>query len=529
MEQGNGHIATFYSYKGGTGRSMALANFAWIMAASGNRVLAIDWDLEAPGLHRYFRPFLVDPDLFETDGLIDMFWTFAASAVTRTKATINRSIDDSEYISEALDDSTRRLDWKFSAGGYIDFVGAGRQGGTYSERVNTFDWRHFYELGGAEVLNTFKEHVRNRYDWILIDSRTGVSDTSGICTIQMPDILVACFTLNRQGIEGVSAILGSVRAYRSSSVDGSEIEFFPVAMRIENAEQERLEVARKYARTLLEDFLPKAMQMHPRDYWDDMELAYRPWYAFEEILAAFGDATGALGSSDTMLAQVEAMARRIAKDDDLYMPQVVPLDRTRVLAEYAFAGTNFPVTSWPSRRWSESGLTVRSAPPVSDVAGDPLDLNFQRGVLAKEQLWRASGFSWRHLLSRREIDLLTDGDRRDFSRNMAYYFANSQRAQSFFRGLDFAFLFNCTISATTLWISFDSLRASSPVIELLPLLMGLTFITMWLALTFLWAVIAIWLINPPHGIRLFEVASILVMRPIRGYIRDYQISPKKSA
>jgi MinD-like ATPase involved in chromosome partitioning or flagellar assembly len=44
----NGKIVTFYSYKGGTGRSMALANVAWILANGGNRVLTIDWDLEAP-------------------------------------------------------------------------------------------------------------------------------------------------------------------------------------------------------------------------------------------------------------------------------------------------------------------------------------------------------------------------------------------------------------------------------------------------------------------------------------------------
>ena len=48
----NGRIVTFYSYKGGTGRSMALANVAWILASNGTRVLTIDWDLEAPGLHR---------------------------------------------------------------------------------------------------------------------------------------------------------------------------------------------------------------------------------------------------------------------------------------------------------------------------------------------------------------------------------------------------------------------------------------------------------------------------------------------
>ena len=56
-------IVTFYSYKGGTGRSIALANVAWILAMNGNRVLVIDWDLEAPGLHRYFHPFLDDPSV----------------------------------------------------------------------------------------------------------------------------------------------------------------------------------------------------------------------------------------------------------------------------------------------------------------------------------------------------------------------------------------------------------------------------------------------------------------------------------
>ena len=53
-----GQIVTFYSYKGGTGRTMAMANAAWILAADGHRVLTVDWDLEAPGLHRYLHPFL---------------------------------------------------------------------------------------------------------------------------------------------------------------------------------------------------------------------------------------------------------------------------------------------------------------------------------------------------------------------------------------------------------------------------------------------------------------------------------------
>ena len=54
----NGTVVTFYSYKGGTGRTMSLANVAWILAANGKRVLAVDWDLDSPGLHRFFHPFL---------------------------------------------------------------------------------------------------------------------------------------------------------------------------------------------------------------------------------------------------------------------------------------------------------------------------------------------------------------------------------------------------------------------------------------------------------------------------------------
>src|ERR1044072_5884513 len=106
--QSQGRIVTFYSYKGGTGRSMALANFAWILAASGKRVLAIDWDLEAPGLHRYFRPFLTDPELVETAGLIDAMWSLAGTALATTQSSAEPRLSErSGDITEALRDAAR--------------------------------------------------------------------------------------------------------------------------------------------------------------------------------------------------------------------------------------------------------------------------------------------------------------------------------------------------------------------------------------------------------------------------------------
>ena len=48
-------VYTFYSYKGGVGRSMALANVAALLSKWGQKVLVVDWDLEAPGIEKYFE------------------------------------------------------------------------------------------------------------------------------------------------------------------------------------------------------------------------------------------------------------------------------------------------------------------------------------------------------------------------------------------------------------------------------------------------------------------------------------------
>lgn len=62
---------------------MALANVACLLARQRKRVLMIDWDLEAPGLHRFFGDQLGRWEARESfdmrPGLIDMFWALAAA------------------------------------------------------------------------------------------------------------------------------------------------------------------------------------------------------------------------------------------------------------------------------------------------------------------------------------------------------------------------------------------------------------------------------------------------------------------
>ena len=184
-----GNIITFYSYKGGTGRSMSVANVAWILASSGKRVLTVDWDLEAPGLHRYYTPFLSDKDLTGSDGLIDLLIEFRDATATSHVGADGSSDDNWHEAYADIAAYVVSLDWDFPRNGTLDFLPAGRQGASYSARINSFDWEEFYERrGGGVFLEAVKEKMRADYDYVLIDSRTGVSDTSGICTVQMPEV-----------------------------------------------------------------------------------------------------------------------------------------------------------------------------------------------------------------------------------------------------------------------------------------------------------------------------------------------------
>lgn len=273
-----GRIITFYSYKGGTGRTMALANVAWLLATNGHRVLAIDWDLESPGLHRYFHPFLKDKNLTNSEGILDLVRKYADTA-------LRSEVGPGELRSLAqIQEYAASLDWEFPHGGQLDFVPPGRHDLGYTAAVSTFDWDSFWRrLDGGKLLDALREDMARRYDFVLIDSRTGTSDTGGICTVQLPDTVVNCFTLNTQSINGAAAITDSIR------LQNPEITVYPVPTRIEDGEKAKLERGRAYSRRKFEEFMDFLGDQPADAYWNSVEVPYIPYYAYEEILAVFGD------------------------------------------------------------------------------------------------------------------------------------------------------------------------------------------------------------------------------------------------
>ena len=319
-----GQIITFYAYKGGTGRTMAMANVAWILASNGKRVLAVDWDLESPGLHKFFHPFLVPQSVRATPGVIEMINGYTAAAMRPEPDNKDWHLEYARVLPHAVS-----LEWdSFPEPGCLDFISAGRQNRDYSAAVISMDWDNFYDrLQGGRFFRAMREDMKANYDYILIDSRTGLSDVADICTIELPDILVVCFTLNDQSIEGASTVARQINGrYRDRN-----ISIFPVPMRIEDGEKEKVDIGRAFARMRFDGFPNNAPDDVITAYWGSVEVPYQPFYAFEETLATFGDVPEVPTS---LLASFERITNAVTHGHVKGMPPLA--EEVRLLYKDAF-------------------------------------------------------------------------------------------------------------------------------------------------------------------------------------------------
>jgi hypothetical protein len=321
----DGQIITFYSFKGGTGRTMALANVAWILAANGKKVLIADWDLESPGLHRFFQPFIND-DVSDRPGIIDFIRQYlwatndakidpdALHGMEQSREAKRAEISDNiDKHLKLLDEYAIPLSWQFTGGGSLHFLSSGKQknGGFYQATLSALNWDNFYDkLAGAQFLTALREYVKRKYDYVLIDSRTGLGDVSDICTIHLPDTVVDCFTLATQGIEGAANMAKRIQEWNKR--EECDVTIWPVPMRIDHSHQASVDEGIAMAVRLFEG-LPAGMSDEERStYWTEMKVPYRAPYAYQELLATIGDGpatpAGLLPSYERITAQITSGA-----------------------------------------------------------------------------------------------------------------------------------------------------------------------------------------------------------------------------
>ena len=188
------YVVTFYSFKGGVGRTLALANVGLELARTGRRVLLVDFDLEAPGLHTFK---LIKPREAHV-GLVDYVSDYLATA---------SAPDVRNYVYEAL--GVGQQD------GRLWVMPAGKSNAGYSRKLSAINWQGLYrENDGFIMSEDMKAQWKSSFepDYVLIDSRTGHTDIGGICTRQLPNAVVILFFPNEQNLAGLKPIVSSIRA-----------------------------------------------------------------------------------------------------------------------------------------------------------------------------------------------------------------------------------------------------------------------------------------------------------------------------
>lgn len=209
-------IVTFYSYKGGVGRSMAVLNVATLLASRGFRVLIIDFDLEAPGLSHLVLPRSKKKAAAKSNrtgkgGLVELLSDAKERGLKSHLFASKFSAIATRYtfsykIPKVLDSHPDAR---------LSIMPAGVQDDDYSARLHRLNLAGLYEEGlGKPLIEHFRQRLIDSglYEYILIDSRTGHSDEAGICTRDLADHRMVVSGLNTQNVEGTAAFLRNLRA-----------------------------------------------------------------------------------------------------------------------------------------------------------------------------------------------------------------------------------------------------------------------------------------------------------------------------
>ena len=237
-------FVTFYSFKGGVGRTLALLNVACILAGLGRRVLMIDFDLEAPGLTLFQDKQREEGASRKQLGLVDAIGDFLDDPWSSPLGDAEPSGFFDDYVSSLdVPEGVQKKEKE----GVLDLVPAGRLDDEYENHLYDLDFEKMFEEGvGRPFFERLKDLIEDsgRYDYILVDSRTGFSDEGSISTRFLGDYLMVLTGLNRQNVRGTARFL------RQSNVAERDetlaLVASPVPMYYEKLRAERIDAAKTH-------------------------------------------------------------------------------------------------------------------------------------------------------------------------------------------------------------------------------------------------------------------------------------------
>lgn len=223
-----GKVVTFYSYKGGVGRTTTLMLTALQLVRRGKKVVIVDLDLEAPGVATLLKP--ENEQYYPKYGTIDFLIESANYYSSESR------IDIDEYIYSVTSKKLTGL-----SGGELFVMQATKTNEMkceeYFEKLSRVDFATPQYDKDENPIKLLLSSIDSRYspEYIFIDSRAGIHDIGGITLTKYTDEAVCIFYGNDQNIFGMNFILPIIAK--------GEIPFYlinsPVPLSEEEAEEEK--------------------------------------------------------------------------------------------------------------------------------------------------------------------------------------------------------------------------------------------------------------------------------------------------
>lgn len=212
-------IVTFYSYKGGMGRTTTMVSYAMDLAIHNNkRVVVIDCDLEAPGYLNFFD-LSANKELRQgkKNGLVELI-----SDLKVLNDEGKEKLELSDYIVN-VGDSTKEPAlnniWLIPAGNLnMNYVGEGEEINLrdYLEGLSKINLSNVNEVVGNFKILIEKIKKSINPDIILLDSRTGFNDIFGTAAFYLSSCVVGFFGFSRQTQPGLINLVNNYYSQENS-------------------------------------------------------------------------------------------------------------------------------------------------------------------------------------------------------------------------------------------------------------------------------------------------------------------------
>ena len=195
-------VIAFYSFKGGVGRTTTLASYAIQRARTGETVVLVDLDLDAPGVGTLLGPGALNKA--QQFGVVDYL----------IELPLNAEIALSDYYHRCLDVSAGPPN-SIAGSGQIFVFPAGSMDSDYVAMLARLDLEPSTDNAKHPLLHLL-EHVRKdlKPDWILLDCRAGLSEASGFALSGLANLTVLLGTTSTQSWDGLRLVIERLGAER---------------------------------------------------------------------------------------------------------------------------------------------------------------------------------------------------------------------------------------------------------------------------------------------------------------------------